>query len=107
MSKSNRIYIVGAGQFGRVIAKEIDENHTKARVIAFLDDDQNLIGTLVDGIRDLVRSRGLGDVYKRQGTRCRKPVTVAGDQRLCPGGIDSSRGKHKTWIEALKIGLMS
>ena len=22
-----------------------------------------------DGIRDLVRSRGLGDVYKRQGTR--------------------------------------
>ena len=50
MSKSNRIYIVGAGQFGRVIAKEIDENHTKARVIAFLDDDQDLIGTLVDGI---------------------------------------------------------
>ena len=23
-----------------------------------------------DGIRDLVRSRGLGDVYKRQGERC-------------------------------------
>ena len=23
-----------------------------------------------DGIRDLVRSRGLGDVYKRQGMRC-------------------------------------
>ena len=24
-----------------------------------------------DGIRDLVRSRGLGDVYKRQGFNCR------------------------------------
>ena len=24
-----------------------------------------------DGIRDLVRSRGLGDVYKRQGLPCR------------------------------------
>ena len=24
-----------------------------------------------DGIRDLVRSRGLGDVYKRQGAACR------------------------------------
>ena len=23
-----------------------------------------------DGIRDLVRSRGLGDVYKRQGRKC-------------------------------------
>ena len=28
-----------------------------------------------DGIRDLVRSRGLGDVYKRQG---RAPVRAAG-----------------------------
>ena len=26
-----------------------------------------------DGIRDLVRSRGLGDVYKRQGVHCAKP----------------------------------
>ena len=30
-----------------------------------------------DGIRDLVRSRGLGDVYKRQGNRCRC-LSVAG-----------------------------
>jgi len=50
MSRGNRIYIVGAGQFGRAIAKEIGENHTAARVIAFLDDDRDLIGTLVDGI---------------------------------------------------------
>ena len=27
-----------------------------------------------DGIRDLVRSRGLGDVYKRQGPGCGSPV---------------------------------
>jgi len=50
MFRGNRIYIVGAGQFGRTIAKEISENHTKAKVSAFLDDDQNLIGTLVDDI---------------------------------------------------------
>ena len=25
-----------------------------------------------DGIRDLVRSRGLGDVYKRQAIRCKR-----------------------------------
>ena len=28
-----------------------------------------------DGIRDLVRSHGLGDVYKRQGKNCR-PVLL-------------------------------
>ena len=31
-----------------------------------------------DGIRDLVRSRGLGDVYKRQGTSRRRPAPVRG-----------------------------
>ena len=32
-----------------------------------------------DGIRDLVRSRGLGDVYKRQGTwRLQRGPVVAG-----------------------------
>ena len=29
-----------------------------------------------DGIRDLVRSRGLGDVYKRQGLRRRPDADV-------------------------------
>ena len=29
-----------------------------------------------DGIRDLVRSRGLGDVYKRQGWADKSPVAV-------------------------------
>ena len=29
-----------------------------------------------DGIRDLVRSRGLGDVYKRQALNCRKTLAA-------------------------------
>ena len=45
-----------------------------------------------DGIRDLVRSRGLGDVYKRQVVEgCRRPAimvgggrAVAADVRLAP-----------------------
>ena len=38
-----------------------------------------------DGIRDLVRSRGLGDVYKRQvGERCRvRDQEVGLDDRVC------------------------
>ena len=47
-----------------------------------------------DGIRDLVRSRGLGDVYKRQGERGRDDLIPAADaagqqgqvQRRCTGG---------------------
>ena len=36
-----------------------------------------------DGIRDLVRSRGLGDVYKRQGLGCSpiKAVRELGSER--------------------------
>ena len=51
-----------------------------------------------DGIRDLVRSRGLGDVYKRQGDvdagRSRADILVDGraawrfDGRLEQGGLE-------------------
>ena len=51
-----------------------------------------------DGIRDLVRSRGLGDVYKRQ----RLPVTlevprlsaVEADETLRQQGIPSVAARH-------------
>ena len=32
-----------------------------------------------DGIRDLVRSRGLGDVYKRQVSRCAHGQLIEGE----------------------------
>ena len=35
-----------------------------------------------DGIRDLVRSRGLGDVYKRQAKRDLKPLAVGASANL-------------------------
>ena len=40
-----------------------------------------------DGIRDLVRSRGLGDVYKRQAKRAMPDSTV----RNAPGSLVMSR----------------
>ncbi len=49
MIKGKRIYIVGAGQFGRSIAKEIRNNPVLGTVAAFLDDDREKIGTLIDG----------------------------------------------------------
>ncbi len=50
MVKGKRIYIVGAGKFGRFIACEIEANDFNGHVVAFLDDDREKIGTMVDGI---------------------------------------------------------
>ena len=49
-----------------------------------------------DGIRDLVRSRGLGDVYKRQRVR-RVPADHRERRRRCgrrPGGAHLDRAQH-------------
>ena len=51
-----------------------------------------------DGIRDLVRSRGLGDVYKRQGLRHRHRARRGNDRLRArrrhpdPRGVDDRRG---------------
>ena len=57
-----------------------------------------------DGIRDLVRSRGLGDVYKRQG------FDLVGDQAACGvalhfGGKERAR-VIKAQILALQLSLI-
>ena len=46
-----------------------------------------------DGIRDLVRSRGLGDVYKRQAVRRsggRSLMVVGGDTRRSTGMLEAA-----------------
>ena len=51
-----------------------------------------------DGIRDLVRSRGLGDVYKRQGhPRPEHPVCAgAADRGRALARYDPGRGQRHT-----------
>ena len=56
-----------------------------------------------DGIRDLVRSRGLGDVYKRQAR--------VGGEAAQRGGIDdldlfASQAQHLLIREALQLSLI-
>ena len=50
-----------------------------------------------DGIRDLVRSRGLGDVYKRQGramaSHLRRGVLVTLESSTYPGTTDEDLRK--------------
>ena len=48
-----------------------------------------------DGIRDLVRSRGLGDVYKRQeGGGDRVGESASGSLDLDPGQVASLSTQH-------------
>ena len=56
-----------------------------------------------DGIRDLVRSRGLGDVYKRQGEGVRgetaRPAEVHGEE----GGDAVGVGKGRRSVLPLSL----
>ena len=47
-----------------------------------------------DGIRDLVRSRGLGDVYKRQAQRAIMEKEFAGDMKIYKSLRDSGMKKE-------------
>ena len=50
MSIVNRFYIVGAGHFGRAISREIQNNSSIGKIIAFLDDDPQKIGSKINQI---------------------------------------------------------
>ncbi|HKK49581.1 MAG TPA: nucleoside-diphosphate sugar epimerase/dehydratase [Alkalispirochaeta sp.] len=47
---ASRIYIIGAGFAGRAIAREILDKGVIGRVVAFLDDDTQKIGTRIDDV---------------------------------------------------------
>lgn len=51
MNKSNsRLYIIGAGFAGQMIAREISRKSIFGKIAAFFDDNKELIGTQIDGI---------------------------------------------------------
>ena len=55
-----------------------------------------------DGIRDLVRSRGLGDVYKRQPvSRCAKPKRAATAREIVP--LPAAAGPSIATVKILSL----
>ena len=54
-----------------------------------------------DGIRDLVRSRGLGDVYKRQVYQCPVPVRQDDDRESLKARIQ--RAEYKAYPRAIRM----
>ncbi len=48
--KNSRLYIIGAGFAGQMIANDIARKKIFGHVAAFIDDDETVIGTQIDGI---------------------------------------------------------
>lgn len=62
-----RLYIIGAGFAGQMIASDIAKKKVFGAVSAFLDDDKNLIGTKIDGIPVLGPIDSIADVLRVNG----------------------------------------
>ena len=58
-----------------------------------------------DGIRYLVRSRGLGDVYKRQASECSQVSGRLVDQTnlRAEGGVQALRAGHDQFLSLIHI----
>ncbi|HUX20443.1 MAG TPA: SDR family NAD(P)-dependent oxidoreductase, partial [Spirochaetia bacterium] len=63
--RTNRIYIVGAGFAGRTIAREIRDKGILGEVVAFLDDDPEKQGELVEGVPVLGPVREVSECLAR------------------------------------------
>ena len=78
--------------------------------VSVFDSSENGCGTVVffqaeDGIRDLVRSRGLGDVYKRQPVESHMggeiPATIPA--RVRPSLSPRYRHKETSYLSLIHI----
>lgn len=49
-TRSNRVYIIGAGFAGTALAREIREKRVFGTLVAFLDDDPAKLGTQLEGV---------------------------------------------------------
>jgi FlaA1/EpsC-like NDP-sugar epimerase len=63
--EGGRIYIIGAGFAGRVIAREIGEKGVFGTVVAFLDDDAAKIGGKIEGVPVLGPIRDVVNLLRR------------------------------------------
>lgn len=69
MNRSDtRLYIIGAGFAGQMIADDIKRKKIFGKVAAFLDDDESLIGKTIDGIPILGPIDGITSVIKADET---------------------------------------
>ncbi len=64
MKRLNRIIIVGAGEAGRALLRDMRRRELSGSVLAFVDDNPQKIGTEPDGIPVLGPASGIGAICK-------------------------------------------
>jgi len=62
-SKERRVLLVGAGNAGLMLAREL-ESHRNFKIVGFLDDDRRKQGTVISGIRVLGTTRDVSLVVR-------------------------------------------
>ncbi|GMO22448.1 MAG: nucleoside-diphosphate sugar epimerase/dehydratase [Termitinemataceae bacterium] len=65
-SNKRRLYIIGAGFAGRTLANEIKNKSIFGKVVAFLEDDRELIGQTLDDIPVLGPIRNVARLLRRK-----------------------------------------
>ncbi len=67
MRSDTRLYIIGAGFAGQMIADDLKRKKIFGKVAAFLDDDKNIIGQEIDGVPVLGPIESITPVLKSSG----------------------------------------
>jgi len=62
----NQILIVGAGDAGEVISREILKNPLLGKLIGFVDDDKEKLGKIIHSVKVLCDIKGINEVLERE-----------------------------------------
>lgn len=83
-STESRLYIIGAGFAGQMIAKDIISKKIFGTVAAFLDDDKDLIGTKIEGIPVLGPIENMADALNPDPSSDQAIIAIpsAGTERI-------------------------
>ena len=99
-NKHKKMIIIGAGDAGEKVVREIYDNpKMKCRVVGFVDDDKNKAGKQIHGIKVLGRIDELKNVVKKEGVDeilIAAPSAVGKDMRRIVEICDATKIPYKT-----------
>ncbi|MBU4013867.1 MAG: polysaccharide biosynthesis protein [Proteobacteria bacterium] len=100
INEHKKMIIIGAGDAGEKVVREIYDNpRMKYRVVGFVDDDKNKLGKQIHGIKVLGRIDELKEVVKKEGIDeilIAAPSAVGKDMRRIVEICDATKIPYKT-----------
>jgi FlaA1/EpsC-like NDP-sugar epimerase len=100
VNEHKKMIIIGAGDAGEKVVREIYDNpKMKYRIVGFVDDDKNKVGKQIHGIKVLGRIDELKEVAKSEGVDeilIAAPSAVGKDMRRIVEICDATKISYKT-----------